>query len=31
MDLSGGRKAFIGDNEVGDVREAEMIRRKDAE
>ena len=31
MDLTRGKKAFIGDQEVADVKDADMLRRKDAE
>lgn len=31
MDFSKGKKNFIGDHEVNDVKDADMIRRKDAE
>ena len=30
MDLSKGKKPFIGDHEIADVKDAEMLRRKDA-
>lgn len=30
MDLAKGKKVFLGDHEVNDVKDAEMIRRKDA-
>lgn len=30
MDLSKGNRLFIGDKEVDDVKDAEMIRKKDA-
>jgi hypothetical protein len=30
MDLSKGKKIFIGDQEVNDVKDADMLRKKDA-
>jgi hypothetical protein len=31
LDLSKGKKLFIGDHEVNDIKDADMIRRRDAE
>jgi hypothetical protein len=31
MDLSKGKKLFINDHEVNDVKDADMLRRRDAE